>query len=697
LLDSLPPSQTSEPATLDAVEVAGKKFDEAYTVQATTIGSKLPAALKDIPHSISVITRQRIEEQNLTSLDEVMAQTPGVTVGMMGTGVIPSFSSRGYTIEYFQYDGVPIQTGGASWSQPDMLMFERVEMLRGAAGLFNGAGQPGGVINLVRKRPGRMSRFSGTLGLGSWNARRLELDYGTPLNQNGSIRARVAAAHDERDSFVEIVHSERTTAYAIMEIEIAPESTFSFGGGYQKRDWLPHLFGLPRYSDGRDLKLPRHTFLSTPWTFWDFETTQGFADVKHAFNHDWQLALSAVFDHETNTLKHGHTRGAVDPATLTGPVLSGGANAYDNRQWALDAALTGAFSAFGQRHEVVIGGNWYDREAESRNGQLPGFGGTPVNVFAPDPSVIADPGAPVWTSRARTDTRQSGVYGALRLRVAAPLTVLAGGRLSWWQTRSHNLFTRTITADHGTTRKFIPYAGLVYALDPRWSAYASYAEIFRVQRNLLDSSGNGLPPVSGANHELGIKGALHNDRLNLAFALFRIEETDRAVAISETIVGNCCYATNGEVRSQGVDLELSGQVQPSVQIGAGYTFNRAKYLRDPDYQGQAFRSHVPKHLFRLWMSWQLPGQWDAWSLGGGINAQSRTSTESGAPPVRMHQGSYVIANLRFGYALSPNWSLAFNLNNLFDRHYYSRLGGAPSNGNVYGEPRNVMFSVRARY
>lgn len=76
-----------------------------------------------------------------------MAQTPGVSVDLSGTGVIPAFYSRGYPVEYFQYDGLPVQTGGASWSQPDMVMFDHVEVLRGAAGLFNGAGQPGGVIN----------------------------------------------------------------------------------------------------------------------------------------------------------------------------------------------------------------------------------------------------------------------------------------------------------------------------------------------------------------------------------------------------------------------------------------------------------------------------------------------------------------------------------------------------------------------
>jgi len=113
------PLEESETTTLNAVEVTARKFDEAYTVEATAIG-KLPAALKDIPHSISVITRQRIEEQNLTSLEEVMAQTPGVTVGKLGTGVMPTLSSRGYSIEHFQYDGVDRRFGLAANGHADV-------------------------------------------------------------------------------------------------------------------------------------------------------------------------------------------------------------------------------------------------------------------------------------------------------------------------------------------------------------------------------------------------------------------------------------------------------------------------------------------------------------------------------------------------------------------------------------------------
>ncbi|MFT4171153.1 MAG: TonB-dependent siderophore receptor [Rhodocyclaceae bacterium] len=661
----------------------------------------MPATLKETPQSISVITRQRIEDQNLTTLDQVMRQATGVTTDLSGTAVIPAFYIRGYPVEYFQYDGVPIQTGGASWSQPDMIMFDRVEVLRGAGGLFNGAGQPGGVINLVRKRPFATRQFSGSLSAGSWDAYRGELDYSTPLNQSGSARGRLAAAYDDRNSYVDFANGKRTSLYGIIEVDLAPQTTLALGAGYQKRDWRPAMMGVPRYKDGGDLGLPRSTFLSTPWTHWDFETTQVFADVTHELSDDWQIKLSAVSDHETSDLKYAYVSGAVDRATLAGPTLNGGANAYDNKQLALDANLTGAFQAFGRRHEAVLGANGYDRKADSRGGQLVGFGRTPVDVFHFDPSSIADPGEPRWTSNSRTDTRQYGVYGATRLNLSDPLTLLLGGRVSWWDTQMQNRRTGATTSDYKEDGRFTPYAGLVYDLTSNWSAYASYADIFRVQSNYKDQSGNGLPPVVGANYEVGMKGAYYGGKLNLAFAVFRIDETNRAIQVTPTVVDSCCYATNGKVRSEGFETEISGQLLPGWQLTAGYTFNSTKYLKDATYEGQPFRSIAPRHLLRLWTSYRLPGEWSAWDVGGGVDAQSGTYSQGGNPSVRVQQGGYSVASLRAGYRIDKTWSLALSINNLFDRTYYSRLGTAgrfgPANfGNVYGEPRNVVLTLRAK-
>ena len=131
------------------------------------------------------------------------------------------------------------------------------------------------------------------------------------------------------------------------------------------------------------------------------------------------------------------------------------------------------------------------------------------------------------------------------------------------------------------------------------------------------------------------------------------------------------------------------------------TYNTSEYKRDPSYQGQSFRTFSPRHLLRLWTTYRLPGALNAWDVGGGINVQSGTYSEGGKPLVRATQGGYATASLRVGYRISPQWSAALNVSNLFDRSYYTRLGSGgfgPANfGNVYGEPRNVQVSLRGRF
>jgi outer-membrane receptor for ferric coprogen and ferric-rhodotorulic acid len=660
--------------------------------------SKLGTSPRETPQSIAVIDRERMDAQNLTSLEQVMAQVPGVTVDLSGTAVVPAFYARGFQIEAYLYDGVPLQSGGSSWTQPDTLAFERIEVLKGVSGLTTGAGQPGGAINLVRKRPTADTRLSASMTASSWDRYRVEADASGRLSADGRVRGRGAASYEDTDYAVDVANQQRGALYAVAEADLGATTTVTAGAYYQRRDWTPAMMGVPRYSDGGDLGLSRSTFLSTPWTYWDFRTTQVFAELEHAFSSDWRLQVNVTGEDERSDLKYAYVYGAIDRATGTGARIAGGANRYDNRQAGVDAYLDGFFDAFGRRHELVLGGNYYDRKADSASGSLPGFGGTAVDVFNFDPGAYADPGDPVWTSRSRTTTRQYGLYGALRLSLADPLRLVLGGRMSWWDTDTRNLLTGARSSDYGQDGKFTPYGGVIYDVSAHLSLYASYAQIFRVQSNYLQEDGSSLPAVTGANIEAGIKGEWAGGRLNASAAVFRIREANRARLVSVIASGGCCYVADGEVESKGLELEVSGQLQPSLSIGAGYTYNTTEYLKDATYQGQTFRSFAPTHLLRGWFNWHP--QATPWSAGASVSAQNDTWNEGGTPLVRVRQGGYAIWGVNLGYRLSARWSAGFNIDNLFDKTYYSRLGssnfGPALFGNVYGEPRRYTVSLRAK-
>lgn len=704
-------AQSAEPGTaiLAPVTVQGEQAgvtegSASYTAPSVTVGGKLPLSLREIPQSVSVITRQRIEDQNLASLEDAMAQTPGITIDLAATAAIPQFYSRGFQIEYFQYDGVPMQTGGASWAQPDLFMFDHVELLRGAAGLFNGAGQPGGVINLVRKRPTRELQFSGSASAGSWDNYRGELDLSTPLNASGSVRGRIATAQEDRKYFYDVANSQKQAYYGIVEADLGERTLLTLGGSYQKRDWLPYMMQLPRYKDGGDLGLTRGTYLGADWNRWDFENTQVFAELAHQFSSDWTVRLNVNQADETSKLKYAYVRGAVDRQTGLGPRLYGGGNQYRNQQLGVDLMVTGAFEALGRRHELVFGGNWYDRSARAYNAySLPGFSARPVDVFHYDVNDYPEPADPQWGSKSDVKTRQSGVYAMARLKLADPLTLVLGSRMSWWRTQSKNLITGRsdpAVSEHG---RMTPYAGLVFDIDSHWTAYASYADIFRVQSDLRTADGGSLPPVVGSNYEAGLKSEWLDGKLNTSFALFRITERNRAQRDpAYPDVGDCCYDASGQVRSQGLEAEVSGRIAPGWEVAGGYTFNTTRYLKDNTNGGAAFRTFTPKHIFQLWTTYQLPGQWNRWSVGGGVNIKSGIYTESAVQgpvsgsSVRVSQAGYALWNARIGYRVSDHVSLGLNVNNLFDKVYYQRLGNADM-GNAYGEPRSAMLNLRVKY
>jgi outer-membrane receptor for ferric coprogen and ferric-rhodotorulic acid len=712
--------------TLQEVTVTGESLGSttehtgSYTTGATTLG-KREQSLRETPQSISVITRQRLEDQNLRTLDEALSQTPGITVEM-GHSFDKSFYSRGFQIDTVQFDGVPTQRGLSQglntgfYISPDLFAYDRVEVLRGPAGLFNGAGQPGGTVNLVRKRPLASRQFLGQVGVGSWNNRRVDADYNQPLNADGSVRARFVAAVEDREFYYDVSDNKRAMAYGIAEADLGPGTTVGAGLQYEKNDMVPYYAGLPRYSNGQDTRLPRETYLNAAWTDVQVETSTVFADIRHRFDADWKIKAGISRMKEDNDDLSGSNFGAINPATNAGFTLSSFRQKLVGEQTAADVTLDGAFNAFGRKHDLIAGVNWQARDYEVASQSMlvnnPAGGLNPFTFDSRDYAV-----APTVPNPARAGTRtgnrveQTGAYGSLRLALTEPVKLIVGGRFSQWKSAAVNLLTGAYTTQPYTdSGNFTPYAALTYDLDPRWTAYASYAEIYKSQATLFTWEGERLKPATGSNYEAGVKGSFAQGRLNAALALFRVTEENRSqvdprspaspTACPGSPVGGSCYVTEGKVRSQGLDAEIGGELRPGLQVAAGYTFNQTKYLQDRTAtgapsanEGQPLSTFTPRHILRLWSHWRLPGELSAWSVGGGVNVQSETYKTSGT--VRFSQGGYAVWSARLGYRVSRNLNLALNVNNLFDKTYYRTIGLA--SGNWYGDPRNAMLTLQAAF
>jgi outer membrane receptor for ferric coprogen and ferric-rhodotorulic acid len=666
----------------------------SYTTPQMSTATKLPLSIRETPQSVTVITRQRIEDQNMTTVSDAMQNTPGIAVTLaQGGPQRERFNSRGFAIDNISFDGLPISLGtyGGDSLLADMAIYDRIEVVRGATGLMQGAGNPSATINLVRKRPTRVPNLSAEAYAGRWDRYGVNADLSGPLNAAGTLRGRAVAVWQDNKSFQDVVDNRRKTLYLIVEADIARNTLLTFSVSRQNSDNTSTWAGLPAALDGGDLKLPRSTFLGNKWDYWDKESTSAFASLERRFDSGWKANFSV------NRVETRNDMFATYPAysTLNG-YYTQEAGKYDTDQnlTSYNFHADGPFQLLGRKHELSVGASRRTSDFYQRGGYATTFSGMDIyhwNHDAPKPTNFTP-------YAARTNERQSGFYATTRLNLAAPLKLILGARLDWYEYESKTLTTNARTG-YKVTRNLTKYAGLIYDLDSRHSVYASYTDIFKPQSN-YDISGSLLDPVVGKNHEIGIKGEYFGGALNASAAVFRMNQENLAMRLDDQSVCPSypaiqCYRAAGLVRSQGVDLEIQGEITPNWQLAAGYTFVNKETLKDANSNniGRA-STDLPRRQFKLFTTYRLPG--GQWRVGGGVNWQSEIYRKSTG--FHSRQDAYAVVNLMAGYRFDKHLDIQLNVNNLFDKTYYRSISSsATSSQNVYGEPRSFMLTARYQF
>lgn len=684
------PTPTLAPVMVTGVYNTTTDGTGSYTSPAVTIG-KTAQALKDIPQSITVLTRQRMDDQDMTSLPDAVNNTAGM-VGVQGVGAGVAINSRGFPVDLLQYDGVSLLRNSYSlgnWEQDSLVFYDRVEILRGAAGLLQGAGSPGGAINLVRKRGGAEPSVVVTGKAGSWDHYGLTLDAGGPLNEAGTLRGRVVLDEDRSHSYIDYVWDKTRNLYAALDYDVTENTTVGLGVSNRYSRSRPMFVGYPRFEDGGSIDFPRSTFTGSTWNRATNDQTIFNADVTHRLNSSWRVRLAGVAMDEDNTTVHQRVAGAVQD---DGSGLNYGNFGVDfkSRQRGMDMSVAGDFNAWGMAQEVVVGANYAKLTTNDRFTRAWEGGG---NIFdldhhRPWQDIDSIAAASGYDARSAYDIRQKGIYGTWRVKPTQSLALIGGGRLGWFDYR----YSGGDTTTSSTSGRFIPYAGIVYSLTDNWSAYGSYTTVFEPQTERT-VSGSLLKPIEGNNYEVGVKGELADGRVNTLLALFRYDHENRAVNDYDAgfaCNGWYCSRAAGKVRSQGVEAEISGEVVKGLELYAGYAYNTTKFLEDPDNQGKVFSTWTPKHMLRLWANYKLPGAWNRLSVGAGVNTQ--TATISSDREFKL--AGFTIWNARVGYQATPELSVGLNVNNVFDKKYYVPSYNTLSGNNYYGEPRNVMLTVR---
>ncbi|MCS8044314.1 Fe(3+)-pyochelin receptor FptA [Pseudomonas aeruginosa] len=668
--------------------ISGESTSATQPPGVTTLG-KVPLKPRELPQSASVIDHERLEQQNLFSLDEAMQQATGVTVQPFQL-LTTAYYVRGFKVDSFELDGVPALLGNTASSPQDMAIYERVEILRGSNGLLHGTGNPAATVNLVRKRPQREFAASTTLSAGRWDRYRAEVDVGGPLSASGNVRGRAVAAYEDRDYFYDVADQGTRLLYGVTEFDLSPDTLLTVGAQYQHIDSITNMAGVPMAKDGSNLGLSRDTYLDVDWDRFKWDTYRAFGSLEQQLGGGWKGKVSAEYQEADSRLRYAGSFGAIDPQTGDGGQLMGAAYKFKSIQRSLDANLNGPVRLFGLTHELLGGVTYAQGETRQDTARFLNLPNTPVNVYRWDPHGVPRPQIGQYTSPGTTTTTQKGLYALGRIKLAEPLTLVVGGRESWWD-------QDTPATRFKPGRQFTPYGGLIWGFARDWSWYVSYAEVYQPQADRQTWNSEPLSPVEGKTYETGIKGELADGRLNLSLAAFRIdlENNPQEDPDHPGPPNNPFYISGGKVRSQGFELEGTGYLTPYWSLSAGYTYTSTEYLKDSQNDsGTRYSTFTPRHLLRLWSNYDLPWQDRRWSVGGGLQAQSDYSVDYRG--VSMRQGGYALVNMRLGYKIDEHWTAAVNVNNLFDRTYYQSLSN-PNWNNRYGEPRSFNVSLRGAF
>ncbi|WNW09981.1 TonB-dependent siderophore receptor [Pseudomonas sp. DTU_2021_1001937_2_SI_NGA_ILE_001] len=674
----------AEQAGLDAATTEGT---HSYTTGSMSTATKLPLSIRETPQSVSVITRQRIEDQGMNDLNDLVKYAPGITLRKYGSDRL-EYLSRGFKIDNLMYDGLPTTVGGFTQdtiSAADLAMYDRIEVVRGATGLMTGAGSPAATLNLVRKRPTATPQVSVTASAGSWDRYRLEVDAANKLNDAGTLRGRVVTAYETKNSFQDVRENERQLFYGVIEADLSEATTWTLGASKQRDDNTSDWGSLPSGPNGEDLHLSRSTFLSNDWSYWDKDNYTLFSDITHRFDNGWTAKLAGQkiwAEADTFSSYLGYN----------GPTLEQYSGQYFNTddQTNLDASLSGPFQLLGREHELVFGASRREEKFDQAGGW---WGqGTPIDPYNFDHHIAKPSSGNRNPYAGRNTSIEKSVYAAARLNPIDPLHVILGSRLSWYD------YENRVSGDtYKVTQEVTPYAGVIYDLNDTYSVYASYTQIFKPQSE-QNASGSVLDPMTGESYEVGIKGEYFDGGLNASLAVFDMTQENRAYALTNQPAtclsqNRTCYEAAGEVRSRGIDAELSGALTPDWQFSASYTYVLSQYVKDANLrnEGRLFAPNQPKHLFKAATSYHLGGSLEKWRVGADVFAQSETFNRVGSGYAT--QDAYAVVGLMAGYRFDEHWDARVNLNNLFDEKYWQGIPTGSGSG-VYGDPRNLMVSLK---
>lgn len=514
---------TLKPITLTSEQGAS---ENNYTLPANSTATGLDLSLRQTPQSVSIITARQLDDQQANTLGQALDQTPGIyhrTWGNTNSGY-NIYLSRGYTLDNYRIDGASRQgmNGAQAINNSDSAIYESLSLVRGATGLASGTGEPGGVLELTRKRPTREARTSIEAGGGNWSHVRTVLNSSGALNRDGSLRGRGIAAYDHGGDWQHRAKQDRGTLYGILEYDLTPDTTLTLGLQHnQMRARGSVMIGYENYYGD-----PAHGYRFTPfgprdnagtrWSYNKSRSSEIFTRVNHRLNENWQLDAQYSYSFGKREQEYGVV-GSVAVQHDGTARLTSGYWEHAPKEHNLDLNISGKYPLWGREHELKIGASYnhyddYHNPLYARN-VTPGGN---IFTFQGDIAHVAYPYKGIGGEKSHS----ASLYASTNLHLTDRWSILAGTRLTHWQANKRDHYNNFKTETQKENAILTPYLGTSYDLSDWLSAYASYSTIYKPQ-DKEDQNHRRLDPEQGSTYEIGLKGEWLDGKLGANLALYQ--------------------------------------------------------------------------------------------------------------------------------------------------------------------------------
>jgi len=671
-----PPQESEGRIELGPITVEGNKESgygpvSGYKASRSATATKTDTPIIDIPSAVQVVPREVIRDQNATRLLDAVRNVSGVQGGGTSGNRSDGFLLRGFSTTRVAKDGFLAASSFGDVGFIDLVNIERVEVLKGPASVLYGQNNPGGLINLVSRKP-QPKAFYGFDGIyGSNDFYRGEIDLNQPLTSNGVLLFRLNAAYQNTDSFRDFfVNAKRTVIAPSLRLAL-PDTTVDLQLEYYHQSQQFDR-GLVAVGQRADL-LPRDRYLGERFSRGPARELRLNAVVDHRFNEAWSWRSSF------RTAWSDQDRFSADPQGLRPDNRTLNRRVSDLRQdignYAAQTEVTGKFDTGFLRHQLLVGfdTNFTRFRSSQRTAPL-----APIDIF--NPVYGAQPGA---FGPATTQKRQIDLYGLYLqdlVSIGTQWKLLLGGRFDYAKTtfkRDSQLIT------DATDKVFSPRVGLVFQPVENLSVYASYTESFLPF--VLSVSANGTPfkPEFGRQIEVGVKRDWLDGRLSTTLAAFQL--TRRNVLTADPANPGFSIQT-GEQRSRGVELDVSGEVVPGWKMFGSLTYLDAKITADRTFAVGNQLASVPRWSGSIWTTYAIKGgTFDGLEFGGGVFAAGR---RKGDLNNSFTVAGYATVDLLVRYRVNERLEASLNVSNLFNANF---VEAAASRTEIYpGAPRSFF-------